>query len=238
MVRHQILRTRIIAPVAGAMLSGAFTAVPVHADYDPVLRPIIQTVRGDRTKGCPNSGLLSYDRKLEAVAQDYARSENLAKLPSTLPGYNRLLPVLGSGDPQAQAINSAYRRGAGPIIGTCSEFVYGVGFVRHDDRSVDVVTIVFGELTPPRHPSSIHLKPGYGAFYISGSGFSQNSTVTVIYNYHVNNTNTGADPLKFPVDSSGNFASIVKVSTMTDHGSLDVDAEDTGGLSTTKSIQY
>lgn len=242
MVRHQLLPTRIIVPVAGAILVGAFTSVPVHASDDPVLRPIIQAIERDRKNACPNSGILSGDNKLEAIAQDYARSENPAKvLPP--PGYNRVIPVLGSGDPQAQAINSAYKRGASPVISTCNEFAFGVGFVRHEDRKVDVVTIIFGELTPPRHPATVRLNliPHVG-FHISGSGFSQNSTVTINFHYdngNGGNTNGDSPPRTNPVDSNGNFVTDVKVSTVINNqGTLDVDAEDTGGLSTTKSVQF
>ena len=180
MSRHPSFPTRIIKPVAGAMLIGTLTSLPAHAD-DP-LQPIIQTIERDRMNHhCPNnSGGLSGDKKLEALAQDYARHED--KVPKTPPpGYNRLLSFLGAGDPEAQAINRTYEHGARQIIGSCGEYAYGVGFVRHDDRSVDVVTIVFGELTPPNHPSSIHLKPGQGSFYISGTGFSHNTTVSVTY---------------------------------------------------------
>lgn len=209
-----------------------------HAD-DP-LQPIKQTIERDRKNHqCPNSATLSRDMKLEKLAQDYARHED--QVPSTPPpGYNRLLPFLGAGDPQAQAITRTYDHGARQIVGSCAEYAYGVGFIRHDERSVDVVTIVFGELAPPNHPASISLKPGQGSFYISGSGFSRNTTVSVIYNYFPGGgitTNSGK-PSKVQVDSKGNFATIVYVSTLNAPGRLEVEAEDSGGLSTTKTIQF
>ena len=63
--------------------------------------------------------------------------------------YNgRTVAFLGSGDPQAAAINSAYTRGASGLISNCDFTEFGVGFIRHEDREVDVVTIVFG--APPK----------------------------------------------------------------------------------------
>jgi hypothetical protein len=236
MSRHRSFPTLINQAAAGIMLIGTLT--PLHARDDDPLQPIIQAIERDRKNACPNSGILSRDKKLEVLAQEYARHED--KKFTMPPGYNRLHPYLGAGDPEAQAINRTYQHGAGDIIGNCGEFAYGVGFFRHDDRSVDVVTMVFGELTPPNHPASIRLKPGQGSFYISGSGFSQSSTVSITYNYFPGRgvtTNTDS-PSKVKVDPKGSFATIVYVSTLNAPGRLDVEAKDSGGLSTTKTIQF
>lgn len=74
--------------------------------------------------------------------------------PSTVQGsyIGDAYGFLGSGDPQAAAINSAYNNGASHALGNCDFKDFGVGFIRHDDRSVDVVTIVFGE---PQRPANI-----------------------------------------------------------------------------------
>jgi hypothetical protein len=110
------------------------------AHADP-LDPIIQTVKNDRPARCP---ALNYDNgALEGAAQAYARSEN--PVDGQPAGYNgRTLAFLGSGDPQAAATTSAYSRGAGGLISNCDFTEFGVGFIRHEDREVDVVTIVFG----------------------------------------------------------------------------------------------
>jgi hypothetical protein len=84
-------------------------------------------------------------------------------LDSQAAGYNgRSIGFLGSGDPQADAINSAYTRGAGGLIGNCEFTEFGVGFVRHEDREVDVVTIIFGAppaAPPPEVPVKVEEKP-------------------------------------------------------------------------------
>jgi hypothetical protein len=127
--------------VGASLLSGALAA-PV-ANADP-LGAIRAAVNGNRASTpCP---AYKYSGFLEGAAQKYARSE--APLDSQAAGYNgRSIGFLGSGDPQAAAINSAYTRGAGGMISNCEFTEFGVGFVRHEDREVDVVTIIFG--APP-----------------------------------------------------------------------------------------
>jgi len=159
MVQHRLLSAQM-ASVAAAMLGIAFIVPAAHAD-DP-LAPIIRTVQKDRNNACvhydPRSGPtfgsdkdFRYDKRLEAVAQAYARDE---KIPNPPQGFRNILPFLGAGDPESQAINRAYQHGAGKAIGDCSleHAFYGVGFVRHNNRSVDVVTIVIGFLNPPPPP--------------------------------------------------------------------------------------
>lgn len=143
--------------MAGSVLAGTLAAPTAFAD-DP-LAPIIQTIQTDRQKACHDVATAGqfawgfvYNKDLEAVAQQFARSE---KSPSAPARFQSVISFLGSGDPQAQAINNAYRRGAGQAIGNCNNKYYGVGFVRHEDRSVDVVTIVFGALRPnPPDPNA------------------------------------------------------------------------------------
>ena len=152
MKRHREFPTQAVVAIAVTMLVGALTASAAHVD-DP-LAAIINTVKGDREKACHDTTGLAkfqYNQQLETVAQVYARSEVHPDTPPA--GFQRTLSFLGSGDPQAQAINSAYRRGAGPAIGDCGNTQFGVGFKRWEDRSVDVVTIVLGVLTPPPSPT-------------------------------------------------------------------------------------
>jgi hypothetical protein len=139
------MNTRASASIAfatafvGASVLSGMLATPI-AQADP-LDPIINTVKRDRPARCP---ALNYDNGvLEGAAQAYARSEN--PVDGQPGGYNgRTLAFLGSGDPQAAATTSAYSRGAGGLISNCDFTDFGVGFVRHEDREVDVVTIVFG----------------------------------------------------------------------------------------------
>src|SRR5882757_1273605 len=150
------MTTRTFATVAitGAVvgttwLSGTLATPIANAD-DPLV-PIIGTVNGDRssTRCTP----FTYSPALEGAAQAYARSENPV---DGQPGnYNgRTLAFLGAGDPQAAATNSAYKRGAGPVISSCDYTEFGVGFIRYEDRSVDVVTIVFGVPAKVEPPTS------------------------------------------------------------------------------------
>ena len=124
------------------MLSGALAMPIAHAD---ALDAITAAVNGNRgATPCP---AYVYSGALEGAAQAYARSENV--LDGQPAGYNgRTVAFLGSGDPQAAAINSAYTRGASGLISNCDFTEFGVGFIRHEDREVDVVTIVFG--APPK----------------------------------------------------------------------------------------
>lgn len=88
--------------------------------------------------------------------------------------------------------------------------------------------------------SSISVTPGRGAFYISGRGFAPGSTVNVIYNYfHPGGVTSNSGAPSVPhVDSSGNFATIVYVSTLFYPGRLDVQVADRtfSGLSATVSV--
>jgi hypothetical protein len=133
----------IAAAVAGSVLAAVVAAPIAHADS---LQNVIDAVNKDRAAAhCPQ---LTYNPVLQQAAEAYANSENTA---DSRPGnYNgQVFPYLGSGDPQAAAINSAYRSGAGATLSLCKYTEFGVGFVRHEDRSVDVVTIVFGIPGPP-----------------------------------------------------------------------------------------
>lgn len=149
---------RAVVAIAGTILFGSLA--PPAASADDPLAPIIKTIREDRQKACHDVGAVfgafSYDKQLEATAQEFARTE---KTPQPPAGYTAIRAFLGSGDPQAAAINSAYRRGAGQAIGNCANKYYGVGFVRHESRSVDVVTIVFGAPKPPPQPQGVQNPP-------------------------------------------------------------------------------
>jgi hypothetical protein len=130
--------------VGASLLSGTLAMPIAHAD-DP-LGPIIADITLYRSKTeCPR---LTYNPVLEDAAQNYARSENRADgIPRNYNGQTAA--YLGSGDPQDSAVLSAYGRGARAAITNCVDTEFGVGFIRHDDRSVDVVTIVFGIPTKP-----------------------------------------------------------------------------------------
>ena len=149
MIIYRLFSRRIISAFAGTAVISTITAPAAYAD-DP-LAQIKSVVSRDAYKGCagspPNFGSgLYYSTDLEGVAQVYARTETV---PGPPPGYESVRPFLGAGDPEAQAITRAYQHGAGPEIGRCGVKFYGVGFVRHNDRSVDVVTIVFGTKAAP-----------------------------------------------------------------------------------------
>ncbi len=133
-----------VTAFAGVSMFSGLVAMPI-AHADP-LDAIINTVKKDRPARCP---ALNYDNGiLEGAAQAYARSEN--PVDGQPAGYNgRTLAFLGSGDPQAAATTSAYSRGAGGVITNCDFTDFGVGFIRHEDRSVDVVTIVLGSPAKP-----------------------------------------------------------------------------------------
>jgi hypothetical protein len=83
---------------------------------------------------CP---ALTYRTNLESDAQQYARSET--------PAFNSVqVGFLGSGDPTIKAIESVTGKANGAIA-DCSNTSFGVGFVRHDDRSVSVVTVILSK---------------------------------------------------------------------------------------------
>jgi hypothetical protein len=141
MSAHRLSRT---VTVASGLVACAMVAAPTAA-ADP-LDNIKDAVAKDRAAA--HCAALNYNPVLEQAAQNLARSEVLGD--GKPPGYNGLVfPVLGSGDPQAAAINSAYQRGAGDAISSCRYAEFGVGFLRHEDRKVDVVTIVFATPGPP-----------------------------------------------------------------------------------------
>ena len=118
------------------------------------LDDIAATVRGDRPATCPP---LVYNNALQGIAQDYARNEDPSFVPTT-GGYDGTkVGFLGSGDPQAAALTSAYQRGAGGFLSKCDFTDFGVGFIRHEDREVDVVTIVFGK--PPAAAPKVDTPP-------------------------------------------------------------------------------
>ena len=139
--------------MAGFVLAPMAAAPIAHADPDPFADPrinIYNTVDKDLgTAGCNTAE----NRPLEDAAQAYAASENPAD--GRPANYNgKTAAFLGSGDPQAAAINSAYRNGAGAVIQHCQFSQYGVGFLRkdHGNGAVDVVTIVFGTPAPAPPP--------------------------------------------------------------------------------------
>ncbi|MCV7423314.1 hypothetical protein H7K45_22430 [Mycobacterium yunnanensis] len=129
----------VVALLGAAIVAGGSTTPTARAD-DP-LAPIITSVIAYRSNsGCPK---LNYDTSLEAAAQKYARSEVRSDgIPRDYAGQTAAF--LGSGDPQDVAILSAYARGARAMVNDCTETDFGVGFIRHEDRSVDVVTMLFG----------------------------------------------------------------------------------------------
>lgn len=137
-----------LATVVAGLSAFSVTLTAPVASADP-LDNIIATVKKDRAN--TRCAQLNYNPALEGAAQTYARSEN--PVDSQAPGYaGSTLGFLGSGDPQAAATTSAYQRGAGNLIGNCDFTEFGVGFVRHEDREVDVVTIVFGKPAAPPPP--------------------------------------------------------------------------------------
>lgn len=159
MLKYRPLPKWAVLTIMGTMLVGSSTVIA--AEPDEALSPIVDTILRDRDKVCNDGHLLLtgdpatfphyrgfvYDKKLEAVAQAYARPPE-TKPASPPVGYKSIEAFLGAGDPQAQAINRAYGNGARKAISNCAYRYYGVGFVRHEDRSVDVVTIVFGVRNP------------------------------------------------------------------------------------------
>jgi len=143
------IRTSLSIAVASAfvgasLLSGTLTTPIANAD-DP-LGPIIAAITTYRAK--TQCSRLTYNPVLEDAAQRYARSENPQDgQPRNYDGG--WAAYLGTGDPQDSALLSAYGGGARDAIINCGYREFGVGFIRHDDRSVDVVTIVFGTPTSP-----------------------------------------------------------------------------------------
>jgi hypothetical protein len=144
------MRTPISIAMAMVFLGASMlsaSAMPVaHAD-DP-LGPIRAAVDGDRARtGCPH---FTYSSALEAIAQAKVRLEAPAG------GYNGNTQVFyGFGDPQAAAINQAYKQGAGDAISNCNYTEFGVGFLREDNLGADgfdSVTIVLGTPATAKPP--------------------------------------------------------------------------------------
>jgi hypothetical protein len=139
-------RTRASAPrvlasaVAGVCaLSAAVTAPIAHADP---LDNIAARVNGTRASN-GDCAPLHPDNRLYDNAEAYADTEDHDYTHND--NYKSTVGFLGSGDPQSKAIDSAYFKNAGVAIRDCKYTDFGVGFIRYDSRSVDVVTIVLGE---------------------------------------------------------------------------------------------
>jgi hypothetical protein len=128
-----------IACVGASLLSGTL-ATPI-ANADDPLGPIRGTVNGDRSRtACP---AFNYSQELEDLAQTAVRPGDARG--GDLSGYHgKAKLTTGWGDPQAAAINDAYKKGAGAVISDCSYTDFGVGFHRDDSSEYDSVSIVFG----------------------------------------------------------------------------------------------
>jgi hypothetical protein len=139
------------AVVGASLLSGTW-ATPI-ANADDPLAPIRGAVNGDRSRtACP---AFTYSRALEDAAQARARSDVRAGYQP--PAYNgKTTDFTGIGDPVADAINRAYKEGAGDVISDCSYTEFGVGFFRTDYSisSYDHVTIFFGTPAAAKAPTS------------------------------------------------------------------------------------
>lgn len=134
-----------VTAVVGTALS--LTVAPTaHADPRDAIR---NTVLADRFKYAPQCPPYTYDAGFEEIAGRFAVLENPNEMLSG--NFNGMRKgFLGSGDPQAAATTSAYERGAGQFLSECDYTRFGVGLIRHEDREIDVVTIVFGDpYTPP-----------------------------------------------------------------------------------------
>ncbi len=128
--------TVVVGVITGTFVGAVGTPTAYASPLDGP-RNYVANLRAGGTQCRP----LTYQMALENMAQNYARTENVASLSGGYHGYTT--GYLGSGDPAQQATDSAISK-AKPGIEDCSNTDYGVGFVRHEDRSVDVVTIVFG----------------------------------------------------------------------------------------------
>jgi hypothetical protein len=140
-------RAAVTALLCASMLPGVLTMPTAHAD-DP-LGPIRATVNGDRARsGCPT---LTYSPLLEELAQRAVRPNDVRG--GDYRAYNGTAKLaVGWGDPQAAAINSAYRTGAGDMINDCGYTEFGVGFYRYEDSETDNVSILFGVPAPAAAP--------------------------------------------------------------------------------------
>lgn len=134
-IRHEDRSVDVVTIVLGQSSTTPTTPPPVNQAHGPGLDLEASAVVQARSEtGCPG---LAYQTALEGVAQQYARTET----PAFTPGQ---VGFLASGDPAAKAIDSLTSKAHGAIA-DCSNTVYGVGFVRHEDRSVDVVTVVLAK---------------------------------------------------------------------------------------------
>jgi hypothetical protein len=134
------------ALVGASLLSGALPTPIANAD-DP-LGPIRSAVKGDRSRTACNA--FNYSQELEDLAQTAVRPGDPRG--GDLSGYRgKAKLIIGYGDPQAQAINEAYKSGAGNLISDCSYTDFGVGFQRDENLETDSVSIVFG--TPNKAPA-------------------------------------------------------------------------------------
>ena len=145
-------RTAVSIAVVGASLLWGALASPVASADDP-LGPIRGAVNGDRTRtACP---AFAYSQVLEDLAQAAVRPGD--RTGGDLSAYNGTAKLtIGWGDPQAAAINDAYQKGAGQLIGNCSYTEFGVGFHRDESLEYDSVSIVFGtpaKAAPPPAPN-------------------------------------------------------------------------------------
>lgn len=145
MVTHRIA----IALVGVSLLSGGLATPTAHAD-DP-LAPIRGTVNGDRARTTCQA--LTYNLVLEEAAQTSVRFKPMEPVLARYSG--KTTDFYGFGDPQAEAINKAYKQGAGDVIGDCTYTEFGVGFIRRDSgySSSDAVAIVFGTPAKAAAPS-------------------------------------------------------------------------------------
>jgi len=165
------MTTRTFATVAitGAVvgttwLSGTL-ATPI-ANADDPLGPIRGTVNGDRSRtACP---AFIYSQVLEDLAQTAVRPGDARG--GDLSGYHgKAKLIIGYGDPQAQAINEAYKSGAGGLISDCSYTDFGVGFQRNENLETDSVSIVFGTPDKAAAPPAARAGPARPAARAAGA---------------------------------------------------------------------
>ena len=144
MTTRTSLSVAIASVLVGSSLLSGTAATPIARADDP-LAPIIAAVNGDRSRTrCP---AYTYSHVLEDAAQKWARNGAYA-VAGGKGGYDDTEVFDGSGDPQAAAINNAYKKGAGDWIGNCAYTEFGVGFLRDSSTENDVVAILFGKPAP------------------------------------------------------------------------------------------
>lgn len=81
---------------------------------------------------------------------------------------------------------------------------------------------------------------GQEGFFISGTGFSPGGTVSIVYIYSSSDglTSDSGKPARTSVDPSGSFSTIVDISTLTNIGSLTVEAADNSGQTATAGLAW